>query len=366
MNPTAPFCFVVLALLALNVRPCTAEETPMMKPDYAKLQLKGNGHRQDSFVLAVQAAARLFGKETDYDTLTCLAGNAFAPFRNLKEDCTSHCQLEAVHSDRAMATVAGYVGLKARKLELPVCEGFDVKDADRPAYLQKVATLVREAMDAGEVVIVLQGWQVKGGPHGFTHWGYAGIATEADSVTGKMLGAHLNGHKDNPIHHVAVMWAVAPGEVTLKSPAAEQVMLRQAVDYIRGRGLFAPREAAVYGLAAMDAWINHMQTVKGYCAPCYGRGQQSWHDAMENGERLLRGARIAAKKLRSIGPQYEAAAKHYDRISELLAPVKYQEDIGDLEKQKVHAETVLVPVKAELAAVAEEMEAVSRRFKSGP
>jgi hypothetical protein len=204
-------------------------------------------------------------------------------------------------------------------------------------------------------VVVLQGWKVDG-PHGFTHWGYAGIVTQADSATGKVLGAHLNGHKDNPIHHAAAMWALAPGEVTLKSPEAEKVMLRQAVDCIRGRGSFQPKAPVVYGLAALDAWIKHMQTVKGYCAPCYGRGQQSWHDALENGERLLRGARVAAKNLRSLGPPYEAAAQRYDRIVELLAPVKYQEFIGDLDKQKTHAETVLVPVRAELAAAADEIE----------
>jgi hypothetical protein len=342
-----------LAVVATSVG--TAVEKPVMKPDYAKLQLKGNGHRQDSFALAIQAAARLLGKETDYDTLTCLAGNAFAPLRNLSEDCTPHCQLEAVHSDRAMATVAGYVGLRARKLELPAFEGFDVKDAERPAYLKQVATAARQALDAGEVVIALQGWKVKG-PHGFTHWGYAGIDTQADPVTGRIIGAHLNGRTDNSIYHGAILWAVAPAEATLKSPAAEQVMLRQSVDYIRSQGLFAPKQPVVYGLAAMDAWIKHMQEVKGYCAPCFGRGQQSWQDAMENGERLLRAARVAAKKLRSLGPQYEVTAKHYDRIVELLKPVKYQEFIGDLVKQKAHAENVLVPVKTELAAIAEELE----------
>lgn len=143
---------------------------------------------------------------------------------------------------------------------------------------------------------------------------------------------------------------------TLKSAI---LVVRRAVDYIRGQGLFAPRQPAVDGLAAMDAWIKHMQTVKGYCAPCFGRGQQSWHDAMENGERLLRGAGVAAKKLRSFGSQYEPAAKHYDRIVELLKPVKYQEFIGDLDKQKTHAEMVLVPVRAELAAVAEELAKVA-------
>lgn len=233
------------------------------RPDYAKLEIKGHGHRQDSFVLAVQAAARLFGRETDYEMLTCLAGNAFAPFRNLDEDC--------------------------------------------------------------------------------------------------------------PVVYPPNMWAVSPGEVTLRSPEVERVMVRQAVDYIRGRGLFQASKPVVYGLAAMDAWITHMETVKGYCAPCFGRGQDSWHDAMENAERFLRGAQIAARKLRAAGPQFEAAAKHYDRIAELLTPaargkgeVHYAAFIGDLDKQKAHAETVLKPVRAELLAAAVAMETAVGLSAAGP
>jgi len=83
------------------------------------------------------------------------------------------------------------------------------------------------------------------------------------------------------------------------------------------------------------------------------------------------GAQVAARYLRKISPDFpsaarphlEATAQHYDRIGALLRPAltgeggeKYGHFIGDLAKQKAHGQNVLRPVKAELAAVADDME----------
>ena len=107
-------CVALAALSAgRETRAGTPQEVASMPatPDYTDLRLSGNGHRQDSFAIAVQAAAALLGIDVDYQTVTCLAGNAFAPLRNLDENCTSHCQLEARFSDRGMTTVAAAIGL---------------------------------------------------------------------------------------------------------------------------------------------------------------------------------------------------------------------------------------------------------------
>jgi hypothetical protein len=262
-----------------------------------------------------------------------------------------------------METVAAALGMQARLLPLP-------EEPDRKAwaqhqrlYLRQAAAVIHQAIQAGEVVIALSGWDFQG-PHGFTHWGYAGIVTSADPATGAIAGAHLNGHVANPIIYPPDhMWALSRGPVTLAPVDRERAIVALAVCYIRGQKPFQAEYPAVFGLAAMDAWIEHMETVEGYCAPCFDRGENSWHDALENAERLVRGARIAAARLRSVGEAMEPAAAHYDRIAELLAPALdveaptcYKHFIGDLEAQKQHARTVLIPVGEALAAAAEEME----------
>ena len=57
------------------------------------------------------------------------------------------------------------------------------------------------------------------------------------------------------------------------------------------------------------------------------------------------------------------AATQYDRIAALFTPAitgeggeSYEGFIGDLDKLKAHADEVLVPIKAELAAAADDME----------
>lgn len=52
------------------------------------LTLDGSGH-DDTFSRAVTAAARLLGRDADYETVLALSTNAFAPVIQPGEDCMS-------------------------------------------------------------------------------------------------------------------------------------------------------------------------------------------------------------------------------------------------------------------------------------
>ena len=80
-------------------------------------------------------------------------------------------------------------------------------------------------------------------------------------------------------------------------------------------------------------------------------------------ERLTRPSANVEFTERKLLCRIAAAAAHYDRMLDLLSPAatddsgrSYEEFIGDLDKQKEHADMVLVAVKNELAAAAVEIE----------
>ena len=268
-------CTCVLAA-CLVWRPAAAEGKRMLpQRDYSKLGLKGNGMAQDSFCLAVQAAAKLLRREADYETIACLSANAFAPAIDLGEDCTSWWHCQAWQSVRALPIVAECLGLRARRLVVPQFAG--TAREERAAYLQRAAAEMRQAMGAGEVILTDGGWEVKG-PHGFVPWCWAGILTEARE-DGTILAAALDGHKDNPIAWPAGMWALSTGEATLGGHRADRAMLRVAVARVRGKAPFQRAGRGVYGVDAMDAWIRQMETVPGFCKGCQDRSQKGWTDA---------------------------------------------------------------------------------------
>jgi hypothetical protein len=148
---------------------------------------------------------------------------------------------------------------------------------------------------------------------------------------------------------------------------ARAAALRQAVARIRGQGPFEAGQRAVYGLEAMDTWIKQMKTVP-FCSSCAPAGPAGMAGcAVNNVQTTSAGAKAAASYLQrmaaespeSARPHLEEAAKHYDRIVELLAPATwafYRDMLTDLEKQQAHATDVLEPVKSELASAADAME----------
>lgn len=367
---------VTLSLLLVPRSSTPANQDQAMNPpvDYARLDLRGDGMSKDSVSLAVVAAAGMLGLEADYETVFCQSGTAFAPSIDLKEDCTSHWHVCAWHAMAGLDAVARRLGLRIEPLSMPTLA--DTEATAVLAHRCRVAEIVRRAMDRGQVVLVPGGWNLgldPPGPHGFVHWGMMGIVTEADPATGRLLGAHLNGHRDNPIDQPGRFWAVTRNDGPSSVEEADLAMLRLAVDRISGQGVFARSERVVNGLEAMDAWIGQMRRVPGFCASCFAEIGSRTGDAPNNARRMSAGAQAATGQLRRIAgsrsmtPEaralLESAAARYDRIFALLQPALtgqggpgYTEFIGDLERQQAHAEQVLVPVKAELAAAAEELE----------
>ncbi|MEI7833466.1 MAG: hypothetical protein WCJ56_09755, partial [bacterium] len=337
----------------------------MILPDYTKLHLQGNGMKQDSFSLSVVAAAKLLGREVDYRTVHCLSTNAFSPAIDPGEDCMSWWHVEASMSTKKLAIITARVGLEAKKLDVPQMKDWQESDADREQRLQTTAKVIRQALDAGAVVIIDGGWDFKD-KNGFVPWGWAGVITGA-TPEGVITGATLNGKTDNRYIYNANMWALTPGKVTLTPHEADLAMLTATTQRIRGEGEFKTEKRGVYGTAAMDLWIKQMQTAYGFCAHC--RESQNWDcvsDGTDNAITTTEGAKDAAAYLRQIAPDFPRparqqllnAASRYDRIVTLLAPFtttdkdKGYYQVKGLAAQQAHAKAVLYPIKEELNAIA--------------
>jgi len=343
--------------------------------DYSRLALRGDGVGFDSVSLALVAAAHLLGREADYETVFCQTANAFAPSIDLREDCTSHWHVCAFHATPGLAQAARRLGLEAVPLPMPAATESDAGTGGQELRRRRCAAVLHSALDRGEVVMATGGWDTgwdPPGPHGFVHWGFAGIVTQADPATGLILGAHPNGYLDNPIAYPDGFWVITRGGDPVPSDQADLAMLRLAIDRIRGEGIFAPSAQIVNGLQAVDAWIRQMREVRGFCAPCFSRQGADIGDAPDNARRMVAGARAAAQQLRRIASQHpgteirqglDTAAARYDRIADLLEPAllgkggpRYAEFVGDIGKQQAFAETVLLPVRHELAAIAQQLE----------
>ncbi len=353
----------------------TTDGQPMANPvDLAGLQLRaqGDGMEDDSVAMAVVAAAHLLGKEADVGVVSCQLANAFAPSIDLGEDCTSHWHVCAWHAVAGLPAVRRRLGLRIEPLAL--LNGNWADTTTGPATSRRdCARVLAAAMARGQIILTPGGWEVglePRGPHGFVHWGYMGIVTRADTATGVLLGAHLNGFTDNPLGCPDQVWTVGPGTAPVPTHQADVEMLRLAIDRIRGQGAFAPTPRVVNGLAAMDAWIRQMRTVPGFCAPCSGRAGARIGDAANNARRTVAGCTAAAGQLRRIAraePRATTllakAAGRYDQIAHLLSPAlegpvegRYAAFAGDLLRQQQHADAVLLPIRAELAAAADELE----------
>ncbi|MHC4716019.1 MAG: hypothetical protein ACYS5V_03555, partial [Planctomycetota bacterium] len=363
-------------LAATPGRPSAVTPSAWSPPDYSKLRYEGNGHTQDTFSLSVQAAAKLLGVDADYETIYCLSGNAFAPAINKGEDCIAWWHVYGGMGDRAMATVAGRLGLNAERLALPP-DNLDPKDPkdvyERKALVHRkaCAAVLRQAMQSGAVVINSDGWQVRA-KEGLAPWCWWGIVTKvADDgdIRGACLGADpgkVIGFRDRRLEYLGTCLAISPAKPGLSQRQADPAMLRQAVARVRGETPYESGNKGIYGLAAMDAWIAQMEKVP-FCGPCSDAGPKGMAGCAVNNVQTTRaGATAAASYLRKrkegLGteaqPRIEAAAEHYDRIAELLKPASwgfYRSILNDAAKQKAHAHAVLVPVKAELVAAADEM-----------
>ncbi len=149
-------CLLLILVVALasiqsaaSAQTAEPKEEPAVKtvPDYSKLDLKGNGHTQDSFSLAVQSAAKLLGKEADYETIYCLSGNAFAPAIDKLEDCTAWWHVQGWQADQAMETVAEAMEKEATRQELANELGVIIEESKRLLKLIRE----KEAREAGRI-----------------------------------------------------------------------------------------------------------------------------------------------------------------------------------------------------------------------
>jgi hypothetical protein len=210
-------------------------------------------------------------------------------------------------------------------------------------------------MTDGAVVITDGGWELKG-LHGFVPWTWWGILTDARDDAAP-LGATLNGHADNPLHHLQSCWAVRLRGAETANVATNA--LRRAVARIRGDQPPFSGNRLRFGLSAMDLWIERMKEVPGFCAPCTAKSKRGWVCACTNARASHHFALGAAEWLRrelldwpdAGQTQLTHAADAYAGIVSLFAPFLHDQSpcyellIGDITLQRRHAQDVLVPVR---------------------
>lgn len=334
------------------------------KPSYSDLRLRGDGFTEDSFCLAIEASGRLLGKEIEYERLLAMTSNAFAPGFDTGNVCK---ELWVVQGWVSHIGVTGplwrALGLRCEAIHLP--QRAKDPNAERQRHLA-AAQVIRDTMGRGMVVVTSGGWEHR---KQFVEPWWAGIVTEV-TPEGDVLGAHLNGRTDNVLADLTPgeMFAVSLPETSDETPSDAVELLRVAVARSRAEGVFKKGPYTAFGIDAMDEWITQMRDVQFFCPPCQENKGGGWESAALVGRSVIQRSRAAARYLREFAgaiPQstrsfIEAAAEHYDAMVDLLLPAVtkegYKEIVGDIDKQKEHADKVLVPVKNELAKAADEME----------
>jgi len=350
--------------------------SPSERIDVTGMNLRASMMKQDVFSLLNQRIAQLYGNNLDYEAIHCLSTNAYSLGIYTGEDCTSWWH----HAGRSACwdIITGMLGLSVGDLKI---DGLEVTpeqseeefDAASAEQRKQYSVLMRDAMDKGGVVVVDGGWSSRG-PHAFIPWVMWGIITQAED--GTIQGAAFNGHDDNPIEYISDCWSLSPASRSLTQEEADRAMLRHAAERLRGTGERYTYERTLFGLPAMDKWIEQMETVQGFCPGCFERApDRAWTDANDNGQTFYGGTQSVSKYLRqrrsfhpSISSRLGTVATHYEQMGEILRlsaannGEQYKTFIGDLAKQKEHADRVLRPIKDEMARATDEIEAVSREL----
>ncbi|MDY7010657.1 MAG: hypothetical protein SVV80_07885 [Planctomycetota bacterium] len=345
-----------------------------VRRDYSQLSLRGNGHTDDSFSLTFVAAAKLLGRDAPYEKVFALSTNPFAPAFFLPEQCPSFWhQRGRAHG---LDILAKHFGLRYEVLQLPETDIDPVREQEkyRDEYLAKCAPILRDVLHHGHVVIIENGWaSPKGGP--FVSWMWFGMVEEVRD-DGTILGATLNGQHDNHIADLGRCWALSAGEADMGDMEAERASLEFAVRRIRAeKPPFEPNERMAYGLVAMDAWMKKMDHVP-FCEACVESAPdpdraRGWTCARDCAASVCEGAAAASVALPKwashftpkAGEHLQSAGERYKNIDRLLRPFTtwdngrgYHAMMGNLQKQKQHAEDVLRPIMDEFATAADEIE----------
>jgi RNA polymerase sigma factor (sigma-70 family) len=343
--------------------------------DYSKMDLKGRDWHDDSFSIVMREVARLYGRETDYATIFALSGNAFSPsWVTDKEFCRATGRMFG--KEKNIDLVARFLGLSARKLAFPEPPPMPEPDAQgrtwgTPPFNDWVrnrnaqcAAVIRKELKTGETVVTSGGWR----NHEWFVWGVITEARSDGTIIGETLSSPLDGNIGHCfMDHIRDYWVITPVSERLPQKDADLAMLRRVVQSLRGLHPYEPGWV-VHGIAAMDLWMAQMSK------PSFQEDDpaSSAGNAGVNANVSTHGAEVASEYLRrrmdsfpeQMRPSIEVAAKRYAHIAELLRPFAvppkggqgYGAIMGDLAKQKAHAANVLVPVRAELAAAADELE----------
>jgi hypothetical protein len=264
-------------------------------------------------------------------------------------------------------TICGAIGMKAKPLPKPEGAG---------DFMVAAASVVRQALDAGSVVICPGEWAVDG-PHGCVEWACWGILTEARE-DGTILGACLNGFNDNPVSKTCyggTAWALQPAPVSLSAEQVLPLLLSSALHRILGDAEpFVRTDRYSSGLDAMDVWIKKMLTV-----PFWSENPAASHSGAESTAwPTYAGARVASAFLRNhpsdppVEEMLHELAEHYDNMRKLLHPAltgeggeSYKQFMNDKVKQEAHAEQVLRPVAVELDKAAQTIGTIVGELNQG-
>jgi len=170
-------------------------------------------------------------------------------------------------------------------------------------------------------------------------------------------------------------WAVSFEKNVIKPPTTiNLLMLENTLARIRSdREPYLQGASLVYGLAAMDRWIEQMNT-RPFCPDCFTAApDREWTCANSTAEPVYEGALTVAEYLKGQMPEFsdtmhlelKAIIQHYEDIGELLEPalkskdsLHYQAIIGNEQKQREHSEKVLQPVKQLLSKAADAIEKI--------
>ena len=342
------------------------------KLDLSEIELGNWTNGKDHFCLIIEAVARYFGLDADDGTIRALSANGFAPGIRPGESCSSWWQ--EYERGRCLDVIANSIGLQVEDLILPPDSG---KEEELAEHMKTCAPIVARQLQREVVLITDGGWRPQPDAP-FAAWCWGGIVTEIRD--GLILGACLNGRADNVLYYTpncSLLSACAPAT---SAEDTDRALFRHAIDRIRGAGRFAPDGSTVFGLAAMDQWIHRMETVEGFCAECFDRApDRAWTDANQNAQMLYSDTRNVASYLRGRMASYptassrlEKVAKHYERISDLIgpaiatdSPAHYKQFIGELDRQREHADATLYPIKDELEKAAVEFEEALAIIDSG-
>ena len=320
------------------------------------------------------ASLNALGRTADYETVYVLSCNPFAP--DLRPDEPSRCHWQMQGRERCLDLIATAFGLTHR----PFPNYHDLADIPpmpkenaaaeiwlKEYYAKPAASYLSHALQIGEVVVSAGEWAFAPGLNPGINWCDWGAVVEARQ-DGTILGASANGRVDNVITHIRDGWILRSDENPLPHEVVHRKALERAILRIRGSETpFNPGpRKIVFGLFAMDAWIEAMNSVP-FDVEKWGGKDRSAEQALKASLPVLEGSRTASQFLRrvadedggiSAAPLREAATR-YERIAELLEPwlsnsgaESYAAIMGDLARQQEHAAKTLRPIRECLVNVA--------------